>query len=248
MDDIQLKRKQRRKRQRRRRMIFRLILVVIFLLILTLIYFKFIKSDDNNKVSKPVKNEVTWNTMLINKENTVPDSYKSVLVDVDFEDKKDDESYKKVDFRIYSSLKEMFEAAKEDGVNLRISSAYRSRFEQNKILAKKISAYEHDGFSHKKAEKEALKWVAKPGYSEHETGLAVDINRKGRTSSKVAYKWLSDNGYKYGFIKRYPNNKKDITGISNEPWHYRYVGSLISRICKQNDICLEELDDLLKEK
>ena len=68
-------------------------------------------------------------------------------------------------------------------------------------------------------------YIALPGASEHQLGLAVDINADtSKCSSDDVYKWLLENSYKYGFIQRYPSGKTSITGVANEPWHYRYVG------------------------
>lgn len=89
----------------------------------------------------------------------------------------------------------------------------------------KIAAFQEKGYSNQKAKEEAAKWVAAPGTSEHELGLAVDINAESSISTdKEVYEWLADNAYQYGFILRYPSNKVYITGVGYEPWHYRYVG------------------------
>ena len=82
----------------------------------------------------------------------------------------------------------------------------------------------------------ARQWVAEPGTSEHQLGLAVDIN--GATYD--IYFWLQENSYKYGFIFRYPGNKTDLTGVAEEVWHYRYVGKEAAKIIYENGICLEE--------
>ena len=87
----------------------------------------------------------------------------------------------------------------------------------------------------------AEKYVAIPGTSEHQLGLSVDINAdQTKCSSEKVYQWLDENAYKYGFVKRYPEDKTDITGISNEPWHYRYVGTTVAKIMKEENLCLEE--------
>ena len=76
---------------------------------------------------------------------------------------------------------------------------------------------------------------------EHELGLSVDINAESSGASQDAvYEWLDENAYKYGFIKRYPADKTDITGIDNEPWHYRYVGYEAAKEMKEQNLCLEE--------
>ena len=87
----------------------------------------------------------------------------------------------------------------------------------------------------------AEKYVAIPDTSEHQLGLSVDINADtDKCSSEKVYQLLDENAYKYGFVKRYPEDKTDITGISNEPWHYRYVGTTVAKIMKEENLCLEE--------
>ena len=92
-------------------------------------------------------------------------------------------------------------------------------------MNERIREYENQGNSKRRATKMAEKYVAIPGTSEHQLGLSVDINAdQTKCSSEKVYSWLDNNAYKYGFIKRYPSSKSYITGINNEPWHYRYVG------------------------
>ena len=80
-----------------------------------------------------------------------------------------------------------------------------------------------------------------PGTSEHQLGLGVDINADGINSyGYEVYNWLAQNAYGYGFIYRYPENKVTITGIANEPWHYRYVGVNAATEIYKRGICLEE--------
>lgn len=118
------------------------------------------------------------------------------------------------------------------------SSTYE---EQQQILDERIQEYENQGDSRKEAEKAVEEYVALPGTSEHQIGLSVDINADTqKCSSDAVYQWLDENAYKYGFIKRYPADKTDITGISNEPWHYRYVGKEAAKAMKEQNLCLEE--------
>ena len=86
----------------------------------------------------------------------------------------------------------------------------------------------------------AEKWVAIPGTSEHQLGIAVDINPDYEKSGKEVYAWLAENAHEYGFINRYPEDKVHITGIMNEPWHYRYVGENAAKEMYEQRICLEE--------
>ena len=93
----------------------------------------------------------------------------------------------------------------------------------------------------------AEKYVAIPGTSEHQLGLSVDINAdQTKCSSEKVYSWLDHNAYKYGFIKRYPENKIEITGENNEPWHYRYVGVDAALEMQKKGLCLEEYIETLK--
>lgn len=90
-------------------------------------------------------------------------------------------------------------------------------------------------------------WVAKVGYSEHQTCLAVDINADGVNSTgEQVYNWLANNAWKYGFILRYPENKVDITKTDYEPWHYRYVGVEAAAKIQEKGLCLEEYISMLK--
>lgn len=94
--------------------------------------------------------------------------------------------------------------------------------------------------------------VAKPGYSEHHTGLAVDFTtyEDGKyDQSKLGteeYTWIDDNCYRYGFVNRYPDDKTSLTLIDNEPWHFRYVGEPHATVMKNYNYCLEEYIDFLK--
>ena len=91
------------------------------------------------------------------------------------------------------------------------------------------------------AERTAKEWVALPGTSEHQLGIAVDINAdKSKSSNDEVYMWLAANAHNYGFILRYPQGKQEITGTSYEPWHYRYVGVDAAREIYERGICLEE--------
>ena len=95
-------------------------------------------------------------------------------------------------------------------------------------------------------------YVAKPDRSEHHTGLAVDLGiyHEDGTSSEYdgtgIYSWINENCYKYGFVLRYPSGKKDKTGISEEPWHFRYVGKIHAEMMNELNLCLEEYIVYLK--
>ena len=181
-----------------------------------------------------------WCLILVNKDNPVPEDYEVTLTDLT--------NGNQVDSRIYPKLQEMFDDARNSGMDLFVREGYRTREDQQSIMDNRIEAYEAEGYSEEEAIEFAKQYVAEPGTSEHELGISVDINANNEVSEDdTIYTWLDENAYKYGFIKRYPENKIDITGINNEPWHYRYVGLKAAQEMKEMDLCLEEYLDYLSE-
>src|SRR5574344_1074358 len=135
----------------------------------------------------------------------------------------------------------MFDAARNSGIYPIVASGYRTEEEQKKIYEDKVAACVADGLSNADAKREAKFWVAIPGTSEHQLGLAVDINGDGvHSKGSEVYEWLKKNAHRFGFINRYPSDKVDITGVANEPWHYRYVGVEAATKIYNEGICLEE--------
>lgn len=180
-----------------------------------------------------------WNLMLVNYQNHIPDDYNPSLTELS--------NGQKVDSRIYGALQEMFEDAQSEGVYMVVAAGYRTRQKQQSLMKERILGYMSDGYSYFKAEKLAKKWVAAAGTSEHQLGLAVDINQNpALCSADKVYDWLLSNAHKYGFVKRYPADKVEITKIANEPWHYRYVGKQAAAEMTEKDLCLEEYVELLK--
>ena len=146
---------------------------------------------------------------------------------------------------VAEALKTMLEAAKADGVTKwQISTAYRSYAAQEKTLNNKINSYlkQHKGWNRSKARSAALKTVAEPGCSEHQLGLAIDINVPGASAfaGTKQCRWLHEHCWEYGFIVRYTKDKKDITGIEEEAWHIRYVGVDHAMRIRELGLCLEE--------
>lgn len=134
----------------------------------------------------------------------------------------------------YAWFVKMADAARAQGLQLRSVSAYRSYASQKSIYQRYVNEY---GTS------SADIYSARPGHSEHQTGLAVDINVARRTAhfeNTQHYQWLSENSWKYGFILRYPQNKRSITGFIFEPWHYRYVGLELAKAVSESGLTLEE--------
>lgn len=141
------------------------------------------------------------------------------------------------------ALEEMFKAAQDEGIYLVLGSGYRS-YNYQKTL--------YDNYVARDGEEAANRYSAKPGYSEHQTGLAVDISDysqqnflKQNFENTSEGKWLFENSYKYGYVLRYLKDKEDITGYMYEPWHYRYIGKKEALEVKESNLSLEEYYDIL---
>ena len=169
-------------------------------------------------------------TTLVNKYNKLPDNYeRDDLVTLDNEYSKKGEKVREV---IYNDLKKMFDEAKKDNINLNVISGFRTNEKQDTLFNNSIKK---NGLDH------ALIYSAKPGYSEHQLGLAIDINSVEESFKNTnEYKWLKNNSYKYGFIERYPEGKEKITGFGYEPWHYRYLGVDVATKIFTENITYEE--------
>lgn len=165
--------------------------------------------------------------VLCNKYNKLPDSFVP-------------EGYGSKDSKVLSlrgdaqkSYELMKAGAAKDGHTLNIISAYRSYNYQN-TLYNNYKASDPAG---------ADTYSARPGFSEHQTGLAVDLNATVLTDAfdqTAVFEWLYANAHEYGFILRYPKNKTWITGYIYEPWHWRYVGVEVAKVIKEQDITFEE--------
>ena len=202
-----------------------LLMAVILLLAAGMMAFK-------GGISRTADESLGWNLMLVNSRYRIPDDYSVELIRLS--------NGEQVDSRIYPDLQEMFDDARGAGYSLFVRAGYRSEEDQEDLMEDKIEAYRQEGYSQREAEHEAEKWVAKPGTSEHELGLAVDINAEGQTDGNRLYQWLAEHSWKYGFILRYPAEKEEITGIDYEPWHFRYVGKQAAKEMYEQDLCLEE--------
>lgn len=155
---------------------------------------------------------------VVNKYYKLPSNFTpNDLVSIDAKYKKSNYDYTLRQVAV-EPLYNMIDAAKKDGIDLWVVSAYRTESTQTSLFN---NSKNKDGLEH------ALLYSAKPGHSEHQLGLAVDLNlanSKAHFEDSKEYAWLKANSYKYGFIERYPKGKEFITGYGFEPWHYRYLG------------------------
>ena len=179
-----------------------------------------------------------WQLLLVNDWNPLPAGYDS---DVSFTTVT---GGKQMDSRITDAVERMLKDASAYG--LAVVSAYRPKDEQNTLYWRKVKQYTDQGYSDLEAQKVGGTIVKRPGFSEHNCGLAMDVGGSGdytleqTFANTAAYTWLIDHCADYGFILRFPEGKEDITGVIYEPWHYRYVGVEAAKYIMDNDLCLEE--------
>ena len=175
---------------------------------------------------------------LVNDRNVLPSTWKVNLVQLP--------NGKQIDQRVYPYLMRMLDDAKKDGYRIVIASAYRSNEKQISLYNTKCEFYQLQGYDRKISEKKASQWVSRPGTSEHQLGLSVDLvsyeyqllDKKQEETKEQ--KWLMNHCAEYGFILRYPVTKKNYTHVNYEPWHYRYVGKEHAVEMMSKGICLEE--------
>lgn len=137
----------------------------------------------------------------------------------------------------YDALVKMLE---DCPYSYKITSAYRSKESQQSIWTTRLYNYLNAGYSDAGALAMVKAYVAKPGYSEHQLGLAIDIS-----GSDAVCGWLAEHCWEYGFILRYPEGKSEITGIAYERWHFRYLGEALAKEIRELDVTLEEYMDML---
>lgn len=174
-----------------------------------------------------------WQLTLVNPWNPVPNGYVAGLTLWHAQDGE------LVDARIYDDLMDMLRAMRSDGLSPFLNSAYRTNAYQAMLFNNKVSQMQSYGYSYYDARALAAQWVAVPGTSEHELGLAIDFNMY-MSDSYAVHSWLQNYGWYYGFIHRYPEGKTYITGIQPESWHFRYVGREYAAYIHASGLTLEE--------
>ena len=148
---------------------------------------------------------------------------------------------------------EMQKAAAADGVTVWMQSGYRSVKYQTSLYEKKTQYYLNKGYDNAAAKEKAAAVVNPPGYSEHNCGLAADLNSPEHTGldegfeNTAAFRWLCAHAGDYGFILRYPKDAEDKTEIIYEPWHWRYVGVENAARINASGLCFEEYIQTLRD-
>lgn len=147
-----------------------------------------------------------------------------------------------VDARIVEPLNALLDAGEQAGYYPFVRSGYRTRAQQEEIFTGRVQEYEAAGMDSAEAREVTEREVARPGTSEHELGLAVDIN--DATNDPAFYDWIAEHAHEYGFILRYPADKTAVTGIEYESWHFRYVGEKAATTIYRHNLALEEYLEL----
>lgn len=209
-------------------------------------------ADLEDVSSEPLKNgELNSdfsNLLLVNGNNPLPEDY-------DYEGNLTiiDQKYlcgyrNQMDKDAYIFAKAMLDAAWKDNVELYILSPYRSFSTQSALFENEVKTHLNGSTTWEQAEIKASTEVARPGTSEHHTGLAVDFNSvETHFEDTEAFLWLKEHGEEYGFIMRYAEDKQDLTGVIYEPWHWRFVGIKHAKEINRLGMCLEEYIEYLKQ-
>ena len=185
--------------------------------------------------------------ILVNPWNYIPEDYVPELEKV--------QGKYNMDIKAAESARNLVAAAKEAGFNMQLCSAYRTVEKSAQLYKNKVNEYIGYGYSEADAKVEAAKWVAPPGTSEHHTGLAMDLvssdywnyysDLEHDYEKFDSFRWMYEHCAEFGFILRYPKDKQDITGITYEPWHYRFVGIEAATYIMENGLCLEEYLEII---
>lgn len=201
------------------------------------------KTEDSGKRKENAVDEISPDDLLlvlVNKEHPLADSYHTNLHLL--------KNGQYVSEDMYEDLKDMLFTGEEEnpGISFLVASGYRTSTKQQQLLEEEIEKNKNAGMNEQEAYEDALESVAPAGYSEHETGLCVDIvaesNQRMDESQQYTKEneWLVAHCAEYGFILRYPAGKEAVTGFMFESWHFRYVGKEAAKEITQKGITLEE--------
>ena len=181
------------------------------------------------------------NLLLVNGKNPLPEDYDYEGNLTTIPQKYIKGSLTQIDKNIWPYLQAMLDAARSENIDIGVWSPYRSYATQKMLFERQVQKQKNNGVPADQAEDKAATIVARPGTSEHNTGLALDINCANHSFEKTAaYKWLKENAENYGFIMRYSAEKQSITGVIHESWHWRFVGINTAKEINRLGMCLEE--------
>lgn len=213
-----------------------------------------VESETSSKPeSKPDKTSLAKldpkfsNLLLVNGWNPLPEDYDYEGHLTTIPQKYIKGSLTQIDKEVWPYLKAMLDDARAEGIDIGVWSPYRSYATQKWLFEKQVKKQINNGVPESEAEDKAATIVARPGTSEHNTGLALDINCADHSfKSTKAYKWLQENAEDYGFVMRYAEDKQEKTGVIYESWHWRFVGIEAAHEMNELGMCLEEYVEYIK--
>ncbi|MCQ2440651.1 MAG: M15 family metallopeptidase [Clostridia bacterium] len=180
-------------------------------------------------------------TLLVNGDNPLPQDFDYTKNLTNIPQKYHNGQLDQINKDVWPYMQAMIENAWKDGVKLYVWSPYRSYDTQKMLFDNQVKRCLDKGILSDKAEDEAATVVARPGTSEHNTGLCADFNMASDNfETTPMYEWMCKNAENYGFILRYPNDKMDITGVIYESWHWRFVGINTAKEMNKLGLTLEE--------
>ncbi len=184
------------------------------------------------------------NLLLVNGSNPLPDNYDYTAELTTIPEEYHNLQLDQINKNIWPYLKAMIDDARSEGVKLYVCSPYRSYNTQKILFDRQVQKQIAAGVPESQAEDKAATIVARPGTSEHHTGLAADMNfTDDAFENTPMFAWLTEHCQDYGFIMRYPKEKIDVTGVIYESWHYRFVGINVAKDIKSKGVTLEEYLD-----
>lgn len=191
--------------------------------------------------------------LLVNAQNPLPEDYDYEGNLTEIPTKYINGMLKQIDKNVWPYMQAMIDAQREtetDSKNwLYVRSPYRSYATQKMLFTQETNKWLKTGLSSEEAEAKAATVVTRPGTSEHNTGFSADFNiAEDSFESTAMFTWMQEHAADYGFVLRFPKDKQEITGITYESWHYRFVGINNAKEMNRLNMCLEEYVEYMKNK
>ena len=205
-------------------------------------YEKYMNPDDSSEY-----------IILVNPENPLDSTYVPAELTDLVDTRKDSRATQKMRLYAAKSLEAFLIEARANGIDVTVTSGYRSYAYQNTLFTKytQNEMNNNPSLTKEEAEKKVSTYSCRPGTSEHQSGLCIDMHNQPSATQYFANTkeavWLAENCYKFGFILRFPKDKQEITNIIYEPWHFRYVGRYHAEKMNELNLCLEEYVELLSK-
>lgn len=191
--------------------------------------------------------------LLVNAQNPLPENYDYEGNLTEIPTKYINGMLKQIDKNVWPYMQAMIDAQRAAETNpknwLYVRSPYRSYATQKMLFTQETNKWLKTGLSSEKAEAKAATVVTRPGTSEHNTGFSADFNiAEDSFESTPMFTWMQEHAADYGFVLRFPKDKQEITGITYESWHYRFVGINNAKEMNRLNMCLEEYVEYMKNK